>query len=253
MMNPLLLLALFGGGLYLVTRSQSQSNAAPPLAGQELLTNEALDARFEKHLAALAAASPAYDKEQAAMTRSSFKGDDDRDRAIAMAEFAASGEGAFGAAMSDAAKQAAKLLSLDYRDKFELLYGKGKLADAVIAATIALADKAVKDPAAWSVAGATKDIDDAMVKLIVDAPFIALVGAPITKPTGVYDADFSFKEPLGKGQVSVGTEYLLASQTVDDGGKKMLSYVAKVLATAPAAGKKLPGKYAITFAPASAV
>jgi hypothetical protein len=252
-MQPLLLLALLGGGLYLVTRKNDPSNAPPGGKSKELLTDDALTARFEKNLAAFAAAAPYFDKERQVEARSSFIGDDDRDRAIAMAEFAVTGENAGGEVISvtPAGKEAARLLSYDYRDKFDLRQGKGALADAVIAASVALAKKAAVDPKAWASDDATKQIDGAMVKLIVDAPFVAMVKVPITKSTGVYDADYAFKEPLGNGQVSVGTGYRLMSQSMTSGDQNFLAYVSKVLTTVPVAGKKLDGKYAITFAPAT--
>jgi hypothetical protein len=245
-MQPLVLLALLGGGLYLVTRSKD-SYATGGGKSKELLTEEGLNARFDKHLAAFAENAPYFDKEQQVEARSSFMGDDDRDRAIAMAEFAVTGENAGGEVISvtPAGKEAARLLSLDYRDKFDFRQGKGALADAVIAASIALAKK----PSSWDSPNAMKEIDEAMVKLIVDAPFIAMVKAPITKSIGVYDAEYQLKETLGSGQVSVGTGYRLTSQSMKSGDQDFSAYVSKIITKVPAAGKKLDGTYAITFAP----
>jgi hypothetical protein len=254
-MNPLLLIALFGGGLLLLSRSNDSRNASPGGQSKELLTDDALNARFEKNLAAFAAGAPYFDKEQQAEARSSFMSDDDRDRAIAMAEFAVSGVNAGGEAItiSPAAQAAAARLAVDYRDKFELREGKGALADAVIAASVALAKRAMTNAKAWSEPDATKEIDAAMVKLLVSSPAVAMIAEPIAKKIGVYKASFGVKEQTGAGLVSVGTMYQLMSDSMKSStdGRQYLAYISKVNATE--AGENLNGRYLITFAPAAAV
>lgn len=251
---PLLLLA---GGVYFVTRKGDSAAAvkpgvppvvAPPPA--EPLTSVTLAKRFNTHLQAFKAADPTFKDEKAA--NDSFFGGDDRPRALAMAEFAATASIKNPMMIyTDAARKAAADLAIDYRDQFQLMHGTGDLADKLLAEVKAFGEKVSVDEKVWADQAALTGIDKASVALVVDSPLVAQTPEIVVAgPDAAYGAnlvDTKTATVVGSSSVNISSDYRLRSMvtTLED-GKMVGAYIGRVIdASLPEA----KGRYVVIFAP----
>lgn len=274
-MNPLLWIALLGGGLYLFTRkgeAAAPGAAVPPVDGKsngELLTVEGIKDKFLSNMNVFKAAFEAENKTAFLNQGEALKnleGDDDRARAVAMAEFAKTSAEAR-EEKKNTLSDAAMALALNYRDMFARSNRAAK-ADKLIEETLTFV-KNKPDPAK------ARPLDKAFSDLVVDSPMMAVIGAPVSSvdmnPLGVmtlapktsadndYSASFfeveAMKEgqsvpgtkPAGVAMVSANADYQLDSYAMaGEGGTKILAYIGKV----KEGSEPKFGKYVLTFAPA---
>lgn len=251
---PLLLLA---GGVYFVTRKGDSAAASPagppappPGPPAEPLTSVTLAKRFNAHLQAFKAADPTFKDEKAATD--SFFGGDDRPRALAMAEFAATASIKNPMMIySDAARKAAADLAIDYRDQFQLMLAKGDLADKLLAEVKAFGEKVSVDEKVWADQSALSGIDKASVALVVDSPLVAqtpdIVAADADAAYGANLVDTKAAAVVGSSSVNVGPDYRLRSMVTKlEDGKMVGAYIGRVIdASLPEA----KGRYVVIFAP----
>ena len=246
---PILLLA--GGGLYLMTRKES--GAASPPTSIDMNAADALDKRFLAALVAFSKTQPTFNDDDAAEARKSFVGDDRRALAVALAEFAMGGA----ETPVTPSAEASKRLAIDCRDRFQLLDGKGALADKVIAAVVAFAAKIqTLTPeqlgAFWGESTNLAAIDKAMIDLLVDAPYFAQMGAPITGkgPFPCNLVDPKTGEARATGVVDVNSDYKLASLAKNLGGGSVVEGYMGRIVIGTIDGSDIAGRYVVTFVPA---
>jgi hypothetical protein len=275
-MNPLVWIALIGGGLYLVTR-KGETPAAGTETGQTgtqpgtepgkgLLIPESIKAKFDENMMLYKAAFEIENKKpftNEAQALKSLTGDDDRARAVAMAEFAKTATESKG--KNNALSDAAQKLSLSYRDVFSLS-NRGAKADKLIEEVITFVNNKLD-------ASKAQPLDKAFVELVVDSPMMAVISEPVSSVTAnpqslVEDATSSDDrdyngliyeiQPLKPGQskpdttqigtasISANADYQLDSYSIASDSPtapKTLAYIGMVKA-----GEPKFGKYILTFA-----